>query len=135
MADRSLGRLTVKHRGVPIGTIEIVEHDRDQPIEPLLPPELRERLDRSTSLWSRGFWPSGSFVAAVASLAPHLDERRAANDQWRSVLAEPPSDNNRALVNAAWARITHAEQQLGIQRGLIERIWSCGMRRATECRL
>lgn len=112
MGERFLALLTVTFGGQPIGTLNLIEADREQPIEPLLPPELRSMLDRTPTLRAGEFIALPAFQSVISPLLRLADGFEAAQLAWRQSLAEPVSSASRQASNAAWNQLMALERVL-----------------------
>jgi hypothetical protein len=120
MGERLLARLTVTFQGAPIGTLNLYEVDREQPIEPLLPPELRSKLDRTPTLRAGQFSALPAFQSVTSPLFRISDAMRTAEEAWRQTLAEPPSPAARQALNAVWDQLMALERVLHETSAVIE---------------
>lgn len=119
MRERLLALLTVTFQGVPIGTFNLYEADREQLIEPLLPPELRPMLDRTPTLHAGQFSALPAFQTVTSPLFRITEAMQAARAAWRQVLAQPPSPASRQASNAAWDQLMALERVLHDTRARI----------------
>ena len=99
---RLLSELTILLHGVPVGTARLMEFEREQPIAPLLPAELRPRLDWEPQL---GIVEGTSLPAFEALVGPAVHRVREAQAAWDRL----PSCVG---IEEAQARVDDACQQL-----------------------
>lgn len=112
MAERILSSLSILYRGVPVGTARMIEYDREQPIAPLLPAELRVALDRTPVL---GLVDCKPLPAFAQTFGPALQRLKDAEKAWEALPSCVGIDDAAASRDAAWEALLALSHELELR--------------------